>query len=144
MAKQKPSGGGGPVAFIVLILAAALALGGGGHAFGSAHTASAGGVKAYAASLVSGGQMSCLDALWTQESSWNPAAVNPSSGAYGIPQANPTYTGGEWGAYSASDPEAQVRWGLDYIEHTSTQGPGGAPYGSPCAAESHEQQDGWY
>ena len=29
------------------------------------------------------GQMSCLDNLWTHESSWNVYATNPSSGAYG-------------------------------------------------------------
>ena len=97
---------------------------------------SGGSAQAYAASLVGDPtQVQCLDALWTQESGWNPAAVNPSSGAYGIPQANPAYTGGEWGAYSAGDPQAQVRWGLGYI---------GQRYGSPCAAEAHEQADGWY
>jgi hypothetical protein len=117
---------------LALAVVAALALGG-GHAARGAHTGS--GVKAYAASLVSAGQMSCLDALWTQESGWDPSAVNPSSGAYGIPQANPAYTGGEWGAYSASDPNAQVRWGLAYIQQR---------YGSPCAAEQHERADGWY
>ena len=35
------------------------------------------------------GQFSCLNALWAQESGWNVYAENPSSGAYGIPQALP-------------------------------------------------------
>jgi hypothetical protein len=31
----------------------------------------------------------CLHALWMRESWWNPFSENPSSGAYGIPQALP-------------------------------------------------------
>ena len=34
-------------------------------------------------------QFPCLDKLWTKESGWNHRASNPSSGAYGIPQALP-------------------------------------------------------
>jgi hypothetical protein len=36
-----------------------------------------------------GGQVTCLDELWTEESAgtWSPAVSNPASGAYGIPQA---------------------------------------------------------
>ena len=34
-------------------------------------------------------QFGCLDSLWERESHWNPFAENPSSGAYGIPQALP-------------------------------------------------------
>ncbi|HSR25469.1 MAG TPA: hypothetical protein VLW53_18080, partial [Candidatus Eisenbacteria bacterium] len=34
-------------------------------------------------------QFSCLDSLWGRESGWNVHAQNPSSGAYGIPQALP-------------------------------------------------------
>jgi hypothetical protein len=119
-------------AIVALFIAAAFVLGAGHHR----HASSGGSAQQYAASLVGDqAQMSCLNALWTQESSWDPSAVNPSSGAYGIPQANPAFTGGEWGAYSESDPEAQVRWGLSYISQR---------YGSACAAEQHEQQDGWY
>ena len=36
-----------------------------------------------------GRQFSPLDKLWNRESSWNKYAYNPSSGAYGIPQAVP-------------------------------------------------------
>jgi hypothetical protein len=34
-------------------------------------------------------QFGCLDSLWMRESGWNPHADNPSSSAYGIPQALP-------------------------------------------------------
>ncbi len=34
-------------------------------------------------------EFSCLESLWTRESSWNYQAENASSGAYGIPQALP-------------------------------------------------------
>ena len=62
-------------------------------------------------------------------------ASNPSTGAYGIPQALPgskmASAGPDWQTSAAT----QIRWGLGYIEST---------YGSPCAAWSHEQADGWY
>jgi len=80
-------------------------------------------------------QFSCLQPLWAQESGWNPYAQNPSSGAYGIPQALPgskmASAGGDW----QSNPATQIRWGLSYIQ---------ANYGSPCGALAHEQADGWY
>jgi hypothetical protein len=81
------------------------------------------------------GQFSCLDALWTHESGWNVYARNPSSGAYGIPQALPgdkmAAAGPDW----ATNPTTQIRWGLTYIQ---------GRYGSPCAAWTHEQHTGWY
>jgi hypothetical protein len=60
----------------------------GGHGAVSGLAAEA---QAYAASQLarygwSGDQMPPLIDLWNQESGWNPYAVNPSSGAYGIPQ----------------------------------------------------------
>jgi len=83
----------------------------------------------------SSGQFSCLRPLWAHESGWNPYAQNPSSGAYGIPQALPgskmASAGGDW----QSDPATQIRWGLSYIQGN---------YGSPCGAWAHEQTDGWY
>jgi len=83
----------------------------------------------------SSGQFSCLQPLWAHESGWNPYAQNPSSGAYGIPQALPgskmASAGGDW----QSNPATQIRWGLSYIQGN---------YGSPCGAWAHEQTDGWY
>ena len=83
----------------------------------------------------SASQFSCLQPLWNAESGWNASASNPSSGAYGIPQALPgskmASAGPDWQTSAAT----QIRWGLGYIRSV---------YGSPCAAWSHEQADGWY
>jgi hypothetical protein len=83
----------------------------------------------------SNGQFSCLQPLWALESGWNIYASNPSSGAYGIPQALPGSKMASAGPNWQSDAATQIRWGLTYIQGT---------YGSPCAAWSHEQADGWY
>ena len=81
------------------------------------------------------GQFSCLDSLWAHESGWSTTAQNPSSGAYGIPQALPgskmASAGPDWQTNAAT----QIRWGLEYIQST---------YGSPCSAWSHEESTGWY
>jgi hypothetical protein len=81
------------------------------------------------------GQFSCLSALWAQESSWSVHAENPSSGAYGIPQALPGSKMASAGADWQSDAATQISWGLGYIR---------AMYGSPCAAWDHEEAAGWY
>lgn len=91
--------------------------------------------RAYAESLVGAAQMACLEPLWDRESGWNAYAQNPSSGAYGIPQALPGSKMASAGADWATDPDTQVRWGVGYIN---------AIYGSPCAALAHENEDGWY
>ena len=83
----------------------------------------------------SSGQFSCLQPLWALESGWNVYASNPSSGAYGIPQALPGSKMASAGPDWQSDAATQIRWGLTYIQGT---------YGSPCAAWSHEEADGWY
>ena len=83
----------------------------------------------------SSGQFSCLQPLWALESGWNIYASNPSSGAYGIPQALPGSKMASAGPNWQSDAATQIRWGLTYIQGT---------YGSPCAAWSHEEADGWY
>jgi hypothetical protein len=74
--------------------------------------------------------MGPLIALWNQESGWNPWAVNPSSGAYGIPQSL-----GHGHPYDLGDYVAQIQWGLAYIRDR---------YGSPAAAEGHELAFNWY
>jgi hypothetical protein len=83
----------------------------------------------------SSSQFSCLQPLWALESGWNVYASNPSSGAYGIPQALPGSKMASAGPDWQSDAATQIRWGLQYIQGT---------YGSPCAAWSHEEADGWY
>jgi hypothetical protein len=83
----------------------------------------------------SSSQFSCLDDLWNAESGWNVTASNPSSGAYGIPQALPGSKMASAGPDWESDATTQIKWGLGYIKGL---------YGSPCAAWGHEESDGWY
>ena len=80
-------------------------------------------------------QFSCLQPLWFRESGWNVTAENPSSGAYGIPQALPGSQMASAGADWRTNAATQIRWGLNYIH---------SRYGSPCGAWSHEEAHGWY
>jgi len=80
-------------------------------------------------------QFSCLEPLWYHESGWNPSAENPSSGAYGIPQALHGSMMASAGSDWRTNPATQIRWGLTYIHDR---------YGSPCGAWSHEQSANWY
>ncbi len=70
-------------------------------------------------------QWSCLDSLWAGESSWNWAASNPYSSAYGIPQSLPGRKMASAGSDWLVNPKTQIIWGLGYIK---------AVYGSPCNA----------
>src|SRR5262245_34055160 len=70
-------------------------------------------------------QMRCLEQLWTRESGWNPRSTNVGSGAYGIPQALPGEKMAAFGADWRTNPEVQIRWGLNYIQ---------TRYRTPCAA----------
>ena len=65
-----------------------------------------------------------------RESGWNVYADNPSSSAYGIPQALPGSKMASAGADWATNPVTQIRWGLGYIQDR---------YGSPCGAWGHSQ-----
>lgn len=81
------------------------------------------------------GEFDCLVALWNRESHWNVYAHNPSSGAYGIPQALPGDKMASAGADWATNPATQITWGLGYIA---------ARYSTPCGAWASSQQRGWY
>ncbi len=78
-------------------------------------------------------QFDCLDSLYESESGWRIDADNPTSSAYGIPQAL-TQLHDLPADYNTSA-EAQIRWGLGYIEDT---------YGTPCSAWSFKSGNGWY
>ena len=78
-------------------------------------------------------QFSCLDSLYVSESNWRVNADNPTSSAYGIPQAL-TETHDLPAGYMTSA-EVQIRWGLHYIQDR---------YGSPCNAWGFKQGHGWY
>ena len=80
-------------------------------------------------------EFGCLDNIWSQESGWNVHAANPSSSAYGIPQALPGSKMSSAGPNWEDNAETQIRWGLGYIRDR---------YGSACAAWSYKQGAGWY
>jgi phage-related protein/lysophospholipase L1-like esterase len=74
-----------------------------------------------------------------RESGWNQFADNPSSGAYGIPQALPftQMPKAAWPASAggSSNPTAQIEWMWDYMA---------SRYGGPIGAWDHELSAGWY
>lgn len=110
------------------------------------------GYKSYAESLLAlhgwAGQFASFNSIVMGESSWNPNARNPSSGAYGIAQAlghgnaNTRAPDGEnnYGGYGTSDAvckaanegsgTAQIQWMCNYIA---------SAYGSPDAAWAFHQ-----
>lgn len=84
-----------------------------------------------------GSQWEALYKLWMGESGWNHHADNPSSDAYGIPQAmsnihKETATK-EW----RNSPQKQIEWGLKYIK---------GRYGNPAKAWSfwNSKNPHWY
>ncbi|RKS72012.1 hypothetical protein BZB76_4823 [Actinomadura pelletieri DSM 43383] len=81
------------------------------------------------------GQFGCLVKLWNKESHWNVHADNPSSEAYGIPQANPGSKMASAGPDWQNNATTQIKWGLGYIK---------GRYKTPCGAWSHSQSVGWY
>ena len=78
-------------------------------------------------------QFSCLDSLYVSESDWRIDADNPTSSAYGIPQALTQLH--DLPADYMTSAESQIRWGLEYIQDS---------YGTPCSAWSFKQGNGWY
>ena len=80
-------------------------------------------------------QFPYLNLLWERESGWNPAATNPSSGAFGIPQALPPVKMASAGLDWATNAYTQIIWGIGYIHAT---------YGTPQAAWAHELAYSWY
>lgn len=81
------------------------------------------------------GQWTCLNNLVNRESGWNIYAKNPSSGAYGIPQALPAGKMASAGADWRTNPRTQLSWMMGYIEDR---------YSTPCGAWAHSQRTGWY
>ncbi|MGM0385197.1 MAG: G5 domain-containing protein [Actinomycetota bacterium] len=82
-----------------------------------------------------GSQWTCLDSLWQRESGWNHLAMNPSSGAYGIPQSLPGSKMATVAADWRTNPATQITWGMNYIA---------SRYGTPCGAWSHSEINNWY
>ena len=80
-------------------------------------------------------QFECFDNIIMRESMWRVDATNPSSGAYGIPQALPGSKMASEGSDWRTNPATQIIWGIKYMEDR---------YGSPCAAWSFKAAKGWY
>ncbi len=72
-------------------------------------------------------QWPSLQKLWQGESGWDYKATNPSSGAYGIPQALPASKMASAGADWKTNATTQIKWGEGYIKSV---------YGSPSSAYS--------
>jgi hypothetical protein len=70
-----------------------------------------------------------------RESGWNQFARNPSSGAYGIPQALPPSKMGPAANPPQSNPAAQISWMVSYMN---------SRYGGSPGAAAHERAFNWY
>jgi hypothetical protein len=77
----------------------------------------------------------CFNNIIIRESMWDIDATNPSSGAYGIPQALPGSKMATAGSDWRTNPATQIIWAIGYMEDR---------YGSPCAAWSFKRAHGWY
>lgn len=83
----------------------------------------------------SGAEWNAWNAVAMAESGWSQFARNPSSGAYGIPQALPGSKMGAAANPPQSNPGAQIAWMIQYIR---------TRYGDPVGAWGHEQAFHWY
>lgn len=77
----------------------------------------------------------CFNNIIIRESMWDIDATNPSSGAYGIPQALPGSKMASAGSDWRTNPGTQITWAIGYMEDR---------YGSPCAAWTFKRANGWY
>ncbi|MER7640747.1 MULTISPECIES: transglycosylase SLT domain-containing protein [unclassified Streptomyces] len=101
-----------------------------------AATTSSSSAQAIAHKMIpSAAQYNAFSKIVEHESGWNVTATNSSSGAYGLVQALPgskmSSAGSDWKTNAAT----QIKWGLDYMN---------SRYGSPTAAWSFWQSNGWY
>jgi hypothetical protein len=80
-------------------------------------------------------QYGCFSWIVERESGWNYRADNPSTHAYGLVQALPGYKMASAGADWRTNPATQIKWGLNYMNHT---------YGSPCQAKKFWELNNWY
>ncbi|MFF7978783.1 transglycosylase SLT domain-containing protein [Streptomyces sp. NPDC007901] len=101
-----------------------------------AATSSASSAQAIAHKMIpDAAQFNAFSKIVSHESGWNPSATNSSSGAYGLVQALPGSKMASAGTDWKTNPATQIKWGLDYMN---------SRYGSPTAAWSFWQANGWY
>ncbi|WP_432019883.1 peptidoglycan DD-metalloendopeptidase family protein [Streptomyces sp. 1222.5] len=85
-----------------------------------------------------------LDRLWTGEPGWRYNAENPSSGAYGIPQALPASKMAKFGPDWRTNAATQIQWGMDYIKHRPDYGSPSRAYSKWLSRSPHWYDDGGY
>jgi hypothetical protein len=120
--KAAPKGGGGIP-------------GGVGGPGGGAPAANAALARQLMPAWASGALWNAWNYVEMREAGWSQFARNPSSGAYGIPQALPPSKMGAAANPPSSNPTAQIRWMISYLQSV---------YGGPIAAAAHEAQFNWY
>lgn len=108
--------------------------GGGGSNGGGPAANIALGRRLAAARGWTGEQWRDLRELWNRESNWRTSADNPTSSAYGIPQAM-TSLHNVGDKYMSGDARAQIMWGLNYIKDR---------YGNPSAALNYHDRNNSY
>jgi hypothetical protein len=104
-----------------------------------AHAAAApvvasGSIRAQALAVF-GTDYGCAANIITHESSWNPHATNPDSGAYGLPQALPASKLAAAGSDWRDNPATQLSWMKTYVD---------GRYGGACPAWTWWQAHHWY
>lgn len=80
-------------------------------------------------------QFTCFNNIIMRESMWSVTATNPSSGAYGIPQALPGSKMAQFGDDWRTNPVTQIKWALWYLQ---------TRYGTPCGGWAFKSAHGWY
>jgi hypothetical protein len=80
-------------------------------------------------------QFTCFNDIIIRESNWDIDATNPSSGAYGIPQALPGSKMASVGSDWRTNPATQIIWAVGYMDDR---------YGSICEAWDFKRANGWY
>ncbi|MFJ2737998.1 peptidoglycan DD-metalloendopeptidase family protein [Streptomyces sp. NPDC087317] len=89
-------------------------------------------------------QFAPLERLWEGESNWRWDATNPSSGAYGIPQALPASKMASAGPDWRTNPATQVLWGMRYIKDRPDYGSPSAAYSKWLSRSPHWYDNGGY
>lgn len=80
-------------------------------------------------------EYAAIDYIVNHESSWNPQAVNPSSGAYGLPQSLPASKLASAGSDWRTNPITQLKWMRNYVNER---------YGGANGALSFWKANHWY
>ncbi|MDT2639548.1 tape measure protein [Enterococcus dongliensis] len=76
-----------------------------------------------------------INYIVNHESSWNPSATNPSSGAYGLPQSLPASKLASAGSDWRTNPITQLKWMRNYVNER---------YGGANGALSFWKAHNWY